>query len=170
MSPRWRPRTPGTGGHRPPTTPTPGERGTPPHTGPGRPNHPPTTPTQRERGTGLITSAVSVLVVIVVLTTTAQVAFHLQATSAVGAAAAEAARAVAIGEATCTDVPALVRRRLGAYSETAGARIECRAGPAAVTVRVRTSHPSLVPAGFRDALPLMSVDRTARAHREGWVP
>lgn len=120
-----------------------------------------------ERGTGVISSIFGLLVVLVLLLFAVQVIYDLYATSAVTAAAYDAARVVAGSDggagATAT-AEARARDALGRY----GSRVSFAWSVDADVVRLHVvaRNPGFLPASLRRPLGVDAVDRTVRVRTE----
>jgi hypothetical protein len=120
-----------------------------------------------ERGTGVISSIFGLLVVLVLLLLAVQVTYDLYATSAVTAAAYDAARVVAgadggPGAAAAAEDGA--RRSLGRYGEDVA--FTWSVDDDAVELRVVARNPSFLPVALRRPLGIDVVDRTVRVRTE----
>ena len=124
-----------------------------------------------ERGTGVISSIFGLLVVIVLLLLAVQVTYDLYASSAVTAAAYDAARVVAGsdgGPGATAAAEESARRALGRYGERAS--FAWSMDGAFVELRVVAQNPSFLPASLRRPLDIDAVDRTVRVRAEGFRP
>lgn len=101
---------------------------------------------------------------LLLLTVAVQVVFDLYATSAVTAAAYDAARVVAGSDGSAPAAEADARRALGTYGQRV--RFEWTVGPDAVVLRVRAENPGFVPRPLRRPLGADAVDRTVRVRVE----
>lgn len=122
-----------------------------------------------ESGTGLIGSVAGVSVFLCFVLFAVQIAYDLYATSAVTAAAFDAARVVAGAEArgdhaAVTRAEADARRVLGTYGERV--RFEWSVDDDHIAVRVQATNPGFLPAAVRRPLGVDHVDRTVRARVE----
>lgn len=107
---------------------------------------------------------VGVVAFLLMLTVAVQVVYDLFATSAVTAAAYDAARVVAGSEGDVVRAEADARRALGAYGRRV--RFDWVVDLEVVAVRVRAAHPGFVPTGLRRPLGIDAVDRTVRVRVE----
>ena len=120
-----------------------------------------------ERGTGVISSIFGLLVVLVLLLLAVQVTYDLYASSAVTAAAYDAARLVAGadgGPATAGAAEAGARRALGRYGERVS--FTWTVGDDTVQLRVVAANPGFLPTALRRPLGVDVVDRTVRVRTE----
>lgn len=120
-----------------------------------------------ERGTGVISSVFGLLVVLVLLLFAVQVVYDLHATSAMTAAAYDAARVVAGsdgGSAAIAAAEDTARRSLGRY----GTRVAFTWSIDADVVRLRVvaRNPGFLPSALRAPLGVDTVDRTVRLRTE----
>lgn len=121
----------------------------------------------RERGTGVISSIFGLLVVLVLLLLAVQVTYDLYASSAVTAAAYDAARVVAGsdgGPAATGTAEAGARRSLGRYGERMS--FTWSVDGDVVELHVVAQNPSFLPVGLRRPLGVDVVDRTVRVRTE----
>jgi Flp pilus assembly protein TadG len=122
-----------------------------------------------EAGTGLVSTAAGLLVFLVLLLLAVQVTYDLYATSAVTAAAYDAARIVAGADRVETtgatgDAEAGARRALGDYGSRAAFTWTVTAD--AVRLRVVARNPGFLPVSLRQPLGLDEVDRTVQVRVE----
>ncbi|MDQ1402568.1 MAG: hypothetical protein QOG03_884 [Actinomycetota bacterium] len=127
-----------------------------------------------EDGTGLIASTAGIMVFLVLLLLAVQVLFNLYATSAVTAAAYDAARIVAGAdvasgapslEAARADAEAGAQRTLGRYSSRT--RFDWNVDdPDVVQLHVVAQNPGFLPIALRRPLGFDRVDRTVRVRVE----
>jgi len=120
-----------------------------------------------EAGTGLIATVAGVTAFLVLLLLAVQVTYDLYATSAVSAAAYDAARVVAGadgGAAKVGEAEAGARRALGAYASRA--TFTWTLDGEAVQLRVVAANPGFLPATLRRPLGIDTVDRTVRLRVE----
>ena len=101
---------------------------------------------------------------LLMLTVAVQVAYDLYATSAVSAAAYDAARVVAGSEGDIARAENDARRSLGAYGRRV--RFDWDVDGEVVELRVRATNPGFVPATLRRPLRADVVDRTVRVRVE----
>ncbi|MDY7100986.1 MAG: hypothetical protein S0880_07345 [Actinomycetota bacterium] len=123
-----------------------------------------------DAGSGLFSSALGFLVVMILMLFATQLAFHLLTTSRVTHAAGDAAR-VAARSATVSGVPSAagVDRAEERLREVLGDDITVDWSGTdgdAVHLRVRANAPVLLPASFRDVLGMGVVDRTVVVRTE----
>lgn len=126
--------------------------------------------TRGDEGAGLLGTSLGVFLFLVLLLVAVQVAFDLYARSAVGAAAFDAARAVAAaasvpGEETTASIEAAEARAravLGGYGD--GAEFEWEMSEDAVVLTVRVANPSMLPPALR--LGDRETERTVRMRME----
>jgi hypothetical protein len=122
---------------------------------------------RHEHGTGVISSIFGLLVVLVLLLFAVQVVYDLYATSAVTAAAYDAARVVAGGDGGRNTTAAAeddARRAVGRYGERL--TFTWTVDPDVVALRVRARNPGFLPASLRRPLGVDVVDRTVRLRTE----
>lgn len=122
-----------------------------------------------EDGSGLLPTVAGVLVFLILLLLAVQVIFNLYATSAVTAAAFDAARVVAGADAGDRELAAdaateQARDVLGRYGERA--RFEWAIEGEFVELHVVTTNPSFLPVALRRPLGLDTVDRRVRVRVE----
>jgi hypothetical protein len=120
-----------------------------------------------ERGTGVISSIFGLLVVLVLLLLAVQVTYDLYATSAVTAAAYDAARIVAGsdgGASAAGSAEDTARRSLGRYGENVA--FTWSVDGDVVELRVVAQNPSFLPVALRQPLGIDVVDRTVRVRAE----
>jgi hypothetical protein len=125
--------------------------------------------TAGEAGTGVISSITGVFMFLVLLLFAVQVTYDLFATSAVSAAAYDAARVVAGADAqgrpsATADAEAEARRVLGRYGERVS--FTWRLDGDVVELRVVAHNPGFLPAAVRRPLGADVVDRTVRLRVE----
>ena len=121
----------------------------------------------RDRGAGLIGTSAGFLVFLLLMLAAVQILFNLYATSMVTAAAHDAARDVAGFDASADRCGATVAAEaafveaLGDYGTDGHARLiwTCN-DPDVVRLRVRATHPSILPARFAGLFSLTEMDRT----------
>jgi hypothetical protein len=123
----------------------------------------------REAGTGVISSITGVFVFLVLLLFAVQVTYDLFATSAVSAAAYDAARVVAGADAqgrasATTDAEAQARRVLGRYGDRV--TFTWRVDADWVELQVVAVNPGFLPVAIRRPLGADVVDRTIRIRVE----
>lgn len=126
-----------------------------------------------ERGVGTIGTAAAFLVFMLLMLAAVQILFGLYATSAVTAAAHDAAREVAGYRSTAERCDVAERaeeqfvERLGAYGTAGHAALQWTCNdPDVIRVRVVASHPSVLPPRLRGLLPLAAMDRTIEVRVE----
>ena len=121
----------------------------------------------------MVGTTAGVTVFLLLLLAAVQIVYDLHATSTLTAVAHDAAREVASVDHApdrCAAVSAAegrMRLRLGEYAERAGVTLDwtCR-DPDAVRLRVRATHPSILPPRLAGLVPLGSVDRTVKVRLE----
>ena len=126
-------------------------------------------PRAAERGAGLVPTLAGVTVFLALLLVAVQVVYDLYATSAVTAAAYDAARVVAGSDAdgragSVSQAEGAARRVLGDY----GARVQFswNVGVDTVELRVVANNPGFLPVALRRPLGADRVDRTVVVRRE----
>ena len=126
-----------------------------------------------DRGASIVAMSGGVLVFLTLLLAAVQILYGLYATSLVTAAAHEAAHDVASVDHSadrCAAVgPAEARLRdsLGDYADAARLTLEWTCSdPAAVRLRVRATHPGLLPRQLAGITPLAELDRTITVRLE----
>lgn len=124
-------------------------------------------PRDVERGAGTVGTASGFLVFLLLMFVAVQVLFNLYATTMVTTAAHDAARHVAgFGAAAdrcgaVSDADAAFVERLGAYGDAGHANLDWTCtDPDVVVVRVRATHPSVLPTRFGALASLAALDRT----------
>lgn len=126
-----------------------------------------------DRGVSTIGTALGFAVFLLLMLTAVQVLFNLYATSMVTAAAHDAAREVAGFRSSGSRCAAAVEaeqefhRDLGAYGRHGRASLEWTCDdPSTVTVRVRATHPSVLPHRLRGLVGLGRLDRAIEVRVE----
>ena len=122
---------------------------------------------RNQRGTGVISSIFGLFVVLVLLLFAVQVVYDLYATSAVTAAAYDAARVVAGadgGPGATAVAEDGARQALGRYGERL--RFEWAVDDDVVQLHVVARNPGFLPAALRSPLGVDTVDRTVRLRTE----
>jgi Flp pilus assembly protein TadG len=119
-----------------------------------------------ERGAGLVSTLAGVTVFLAFLLLAVQVMFNLYATSAVTAAAYDAARVVAGSNGHTAQAAAEARARqvLGRYAERV--RFDWTVDGEVVRLRVRARNPSFLLPALGGAVGFDEVDRTVRVRVE----
>jgi hypothetical protein len=124
-------------------------------------------PSRDQRGTGVISSIFGLFVVLLLMLLAVQVVYDLYATSAVTAAAYDAARVVAgaDGGADATSAAeAGARQALGRYGDRL--QFTWTLDGDVVVLHVVARNPSFLPAAVRRPLGVDAVDRTVRLRTE----
>jgi hypothetical protein len=122
-----------------------------------------------EAGTGLIGASAGVTVFLVLMLLAVQVLFNLYATSAVTAAAYDAARIAAGFDGDPAGRWAAenhVRQVLGRYAEAADVEVQMTPQPDDVVLTVTASNPGFLPVALRRPLAFDTIERTVRVRIE----
>ncbi len=131
-----------------------------------------TTTDRSRRGAGQLSTTFGMLVLLLLLLFAVQVMYDLYATSVVTGAGYDAARAVAGHDASGNraaavgDAEQVLRSRLGGYADEALVLEWHLDDPTRVVLRIRATHPSVLPPTLGESTPLGSVDRTIEVRAE----